>query len=63
MMRTLGKQRVAAMPSWGNLQLLNERGWIDVPVVYNNNRRAIVAMEKGASGERAFADAFKVWEQ
>jgi hypothetical protein len=28
-------------------------------VVYNNNRRAILAMEKGTSGERAFADAFK----
>jgi hypothetical protein len=22
-----------------NLQLLKERGWFDIPVVYNNNRR------------------------
>jgi hypothetical protein len=29
-----------------NLQLLKERGWFDIPVVYNNNRRAILAMEK-----------------
>jgi hypothetical protein len=46
-----------------NLQLLKERGWFDIPVVYNNNRRAILAMEKGTPGERAFADAFKVWKQ
>src|SRR5712691_11728968 len=24
-----------------NLQLLKERGWFDIPIVYNNNRRAI----------------------
>ena len=36
-----------------NLQLLKERGWFDIPVVYNNNRRAILAMEKGhARGSR-----------
>jgi hypothetical protein len=27
-------------------------------VVYNNNRRAILAMEKGAPGERVFAYPF-----
>jgi hypothetical protein len=31
--------------------------------VYNNNRRAILAVEKGTPGERAFAEAFKVWRQ
>jgi hypothetical protein len=46
-----------------NLQMLKERPWIDIPVVYTNNRRAIVALEKGAPGERAFADAFKAWGQ
>jgi hypothetical protein len=46
-----------------NLQLLKDRGWFDIPVVYNNNRRAILAMEKGTPGERAFADAFKAWKQ
>ena len=29
-----------------NLQLLKERGWFDIPVVYNNNCRVILAMEK-----------------
>jgi hypothetical protein len=46
-----------------NLQLLKERGWFDISVVYNNNRRAIIAMEKGSPGERAFADAFETWKQ
>jgi hypothetical protein len=46
-----------------NLQLLKERGWFDIPVVYNNNRRAILAMEKGTPGERAFTEAFKAWKQ
>jgi hypothetical protein len=31
--------------------------------VYTNNRRAILALEKGTPGERAFADAFKAWGQ
>ena len=44
-----------------NLQLLKDRAWFDIPVVYNNNRRAILAMEKGTPGERAFAEAFKFW--
>jgi hypothetical protein len=44
-----------------NLQLLKERSWFDVPLVYVNQRRAIIAIEKGAPGERAFNDAFAVW--
>jgi hypothetical protein len=46
-----------------NLQLLKERGWFDIGVVYNDSRRAILTMEKGAAGERAFVDAFKAWKQ
>jgi uncharacterized caspase-like protein len=46
-----------------NLQLLKERSWFDIPLVYANQRRAILAIEKGALGERAFADAFSVWER
>ena len=44
-----------------NIQLLKERSWFDVPLVYSNQRRAIIAIEKGAPGERAFNDAFAVW--
>jgi hypothetical protein len=46
-----------------NIQLLKERGWFDIPMVYANNRRAILAMEKGAPGERAFQQAFAAWRQ
>ena len=44
-----------------NMELLRERGWFDIPIVYNNGRRAILAIEKGVPGERAFAEAFAAW--
>ncbi len=44
-----------------NLQLLKDRPWFDIPIVYNNGGRAILALEKGPSGDRAFADAFAAW--
>ena len=37
-----------------NLQLLRDRSWFDVPLVYSNKRRAVIAIEKGVTGERAF---------
>jgi hypothetical protein len=46
-----------------NMQLLKERSWFDVPIVYGNNRRAILAMEKGTPGERVFNEAFARWAQ
>jgi hypothetical protein len=46
-----------------NLELLKERGWFDIAVVYGKGRRAIIAVEKGDPGERAFREAFKTWEQ
>lgn len=46
-----------------NIQLLKERSWFDIPLVYTNQRRAILAVEKGAPGERAFNDAFAAWGQ
>ena len=44
-----------------NIQLLKERSWFDIPLVYTNQRRAIIAIEKGAPGERAFNEAFQAW--
>lgn len=46
-----------------NLQLLKERSWFDIPLVYANQRRSIVAIEKGAPGERAFNESFTAWGQ
>lgn len=44
-----------------NIQLLKERAWFDIPVVYSNNRRAILAIEKGNPGDRVFDEAFRAW--
>jgi hypothetical protein len=44
-----------------NLQLLKDRSWFDIPIVYNNGGRAILALEKGPPGNRAFGDAFAAW--
>jgi hypothetical protein len=46
-----------------NIRLLKNRSWFDVPLVYANQRRAILAIEKGPSGEQAFANAFQAWHQ
>ena len=44
-----------------NIQLLKERDWFDIPLVYTNNKRAILAVEKGTPGGRAFEEAFRAW--
>jgi hypothetical protein len=46
-----------------NIQLLKERSWFDIPLVYSDGKRAIIAIEKGIPGERAFAEAFATWGQ
>lgn len=46
-----------------NVQMLKERSWFDIPVVYNNGKRAILAVEKGTPGERVFEEAFRAWGQ
>jgi hypothetical protein len=44
-----------------NLTLLKERSWFDITLFYVSGRRAILAVEKGAAGEQAFADAISAW--
>jgi hypothetical protein len=46
-----------------NLKLLKEQSWFDIMFLYSNGNRAILAIEKGMPGERAFAQAFGVWGQ
>ena len=41
-----------------NLQYLRKQSWIDIPIVYSNQHRAILAIEKGASGQRSFNEAW-----
>ncbi|MEA2874314.1 MAG: hypothetical protein QOH67_4290 [Hyphomicrobiales bacterium] len=46
-----------------NLQLLKERNWFDIPISYNNGRNAILTIQKGEPGKRAFEKAFNSWKQ
>lgn len=42
-----------------NIQLLIEGSWFDIPVVYGDGKRAIIAIEKGTPGEYEFTDALR----
>ena len=42
---------------------IKEGAWFDIPVVYNDGRRTIIALEKGTPGDRAFVRAFEAWGQ
>jgi len=44
-----------------NIQLLKERDWFDIPIVYASGKRAILAIEKGVPGTRAFEESFRAW--
>ncbi|MBS0245201.1 MAG: hypothetical protein JSR61_01175 [Proteobacteria bacterium] len=44
-----------------NVELLKDRDWFDIPIVYTSGKRAILAVEKGTPGARAFAESFKAW--
>jgi hypothetical protein len=46
-----------------NLELMKDRDWLDVLIVYDTGRRAVLAMQKGPSGDRVFAEAFSAWQQ
>ena len=36
--------------------------WIGIPFVYNNRSRALLAIEKGKTGEKSIADALAQWD-
>jgi len=44
-----------------NQSLLKEGRWFDIPIVYKDGTRAILAIEKGSPGERAFEEVFASW--
>ncbi|WP_179875493.1 hypothetical protein [Sinorhizobium sp. BJ1] len=44
-----------------NTELLRSRSWIDIPITYRNGRRALLTLEKGASGIEAFNKAMQAW--
>ncbi|WP_375459960.1 histidine kinase [uncultured Enterovirga sp.] len=46
-----------------NTDLLLRRNWLELPLRFNSGLRATLIFEKGVSGERVIADAFKQWVQ
>lgn len=44
-----------------NTELMRQRNWIDIPVVYANGRQALITLEKGASGTEVFNQALDAW--
>lgn len=44
-----------------NVSLMRERNWIDIPLAYSNGRRALITLEKGASGTQVFERALNAW--
>lgn len=44
-----------------NTELLRTRNWIDIPITYRNGRRALITLDKGASGAEAFDTAMRAW--
>lgn len=46
-----------------NLEFLRNRAWFDVPLRLANGQRAILAFEKGTTGERVVSEAFSIWQQ
>jgi len=45
----------------GNLQLIKNRAWLEIPITFANKQRALISIEKGASGDRVLNEAFAKW--
>ena len=46
-----------------NMELLELRSWIDIPIQYKSGRRAILTLEKGEKGDDVIKQAIKAWGQ
>ena len=44
-----------------NIPLLRDGRWFDLPVLYDDNRRAIITFEKGNDGTAVFQQALNAW--
>ena len=45
-----------------NLALMQSEQWIDIPIAYATGRRALMSIEKGIPGDRAFKKAMEAWQ-
>jgi hypothetical protein len=46
-----------------NVDLLRDGKSLDILIIYGNGTRAILTLDKGASGDQAFKEAFAAWEK
>lgn len=46
-----------------NTALLRRQSWVDIPIVYQSGRRALLSLEKGIPGDRVFQDVLRAWEE
>ncbi|WP_108658545.1 hypothetical protein [Acuticoccus kandeliae] len=44
-----------------NLRLLRDRDWIDIPILYESGRRAILTLRKGSDGYKSVNAAIQAW--
>jgi hypothetical protein len=44
-----------------NNRLMTEGAWIDLPLLYDNGRRAVLTIELGTPGQQAFDEALAAW--
>ncbi|MEM9222221.1 MAG: hypothetical protein AAGB11_07465 [Pseudomonadota bacterium] len=44
-----------------NLALLRDRDWMDIPILYENGRRAILTLRKGSDGFESVSSAINAW--
>ncbi|MEO4000710.1 hypothetical protein [Mesorhizobium sp. CAU 1732] len=46
-----------------NMNLMRRQSWVDIPIVYQSGRRALLTLEKGIPGDRVFQDALRAWDE
>jgi hypothetical protein len=44
-----------------NIEVLQQRPWVDVPVFFSDARRGLISFDEGAEGKRILAEAFAAW--
>jgi hypothetical protein len=46
-----------------NLDVMRQNGWIDLPILYENGRRAVLTIQKGDAGMKVFDQAITAWQR
>ena len=44
-----------------NISMMRGLDWLDIPLVYNSGRRALITLEKGVPGAKAFDEVLNAW--